>query len=72
VGAGRRVAASLPQAMAQQVKFVGLDIDVIRRLRDNAEIEPRGFRQVAGDIQIGPDSLLFAPLERVVPRDTTI
>jgi hypothetical protein len=68
----RTVASSLPHAMAQQVKFVGLDIGVIRRLRDRAEIEPQRFRRVADEIQIGPDSLLFAPLDRVVPRATTI
>ncbi|HEU0149696.1 MAG TPA: hypothetical protein VFR21_22800 [Bradyrhizobium sp.] len=67
----RTIVAALPAGMAESVKFVGLDIDVVRRFREGMPLEGRHGR--AGDgIQIGSDGLLLARLDRIVPPEIEI
>jgi hypothetical protein len=64
-------AASLAQTMPGRIKFVGLDVDIVRGLRDHHQIEPK-VRRSFNDIQIGPDGLVYAPIDHVAPRSVTI
>ena len=54
-----QTAETLPEILARQIRFVGMDIDVVRQLRDKSLIEPRVTLQMSDGTSIGPDGLLF-------------
>jgi hypothetical protein len=72
VDEARQTAETLPEILARQIRFVGMDLDVVRQLRDNSAIGPRVTRQMSDGTSIGPDGLLFAPIERIVFKPVTI
>lgn len=50
--------------------FAGVDIDVVRRLRDNLELSPMP-RRSDGALQIGTDGFLYAPIDQVTPHEVS-
>ncbi|WP_426434083.1 hypothetical protein [Bradyrhizobium genosp. P] len=68
----RAAAATLPPELASQIRFVGMEIDNIRRLRDLTALKPRHTREMADGTSVGPDGLVFAPIDRVLPLQTEI
>ena len=72
VDEARQAAQTLPETLARQIRFVGMDIDVIRKLRDRSALEPRESLSAAGGVSVGPDGLLFAPIGRMVPKPIEI
>jgi hypothetical protein len=70
VDEARQTAETLPEILARQIRFVGIDVAVVRR--DNSAIEPRITRRMSDGTSIGPDGLLFAPIERIVFKAVTI
>jgi hypothetical protein len=68
----RQSAETMPEALAQQIRFVGIDIDVVRQLRDKSVVESRLTRGMSDGTSIGPDDLLFAPIARIVPKAIVI
>jgi len=68
----RNLSLSLPGAIADKFRFVGLDTDVVLSMRSHQAIEPRSPRVEEDGTTIGPDGLLFAPLGRVVSRAVEI
>jgi hypothetical protein len=68
----REAAGTLPEALARQFLFVGIDIDVVRHLRDKSAVEPRETRRISEGMTIGPDGLLFAPIQRIIPKSIAI
>jgi hypothetical protein len=65
-------AAAMPAELARQIRFVGMQIDHIRRLRDQSPLEPRPPRATKDGTSVGPDGLVFAPLARVRPLQVEI
>jgi hypothetical protein len=68
----RVAAAAMPAELAGQIRFVGIQIDDIRRLRDQSPLEPRPARGMADGTSVGPDGLVFAPIGRVRPLQIQI
>jgi hypothetical protein len=64
----RDAASSLPTVIASRFWFVGLDTEMILRMRSQGDMEPRPTRLELDGTTIGPDGLLLAPLNRVVPK----
>jgi hypothetical protein len=64
--------AAMPVELARQIRFVGMQIDDIQRLRDQSPLEPRLPRETVDGTSVGPDGLVFAPLERVRPLQVEI
>jgi hypothetical protein len=65
-------ATAMPAELARQIRFVGMQVNDIRRLRDHTPLEPRKPRATADGTSIGPDGLVFAPLARVRPLQVEI
>jgi hypothetical protein len=72
VDEARQTAETLPEMLARQIRFVGMNVDVVRQLRDNSAREPRSRGKCPTGRSIGPDDLLFAPVERIVLKPVTI
>ena len=68
----RVASAAMPPELASQIRFVGMEIDDIRRLRDQSDLEPRPVRRMADGTSVGPDGLVFAPIGRVRPLQIQI
>jgi hypothetical protein len=68
----RAAAAAMPPELASQIRFVGMQIDDIRRLRDQSDLEPRPVRRSADGTSVGPDGLVFAQIGRVRPLQIEI
>ncbi len=64
--------ATAPHVLGSKFRFVGLDLDVILKIRDTATLEARPSRKDIYGTRIGPDGLLFAPLNRIAPRSIDI
>ena len=63
---------ALPEPLSRQLRFVGIDVDIVAHMRDHAEVEPRTIRRSDDGTRIGPDGLLLAPLDRIFPRAIAI
>jgi hypothetical protein len=72
VAQARQVADALPTRMARQIRFVGMNIETIRRLRDRSALKPRVVRGLADGTSVGPDGLVFAPIGRMSPTQVQI
>ena len=68
----RGMLAVLPQRLSRQIRFIGIDVDVVTGMRENAKAEPRTIRLTDDGNRIGPDGLLMAPLDRIFPRAVAI
>ena len=68
----RVASAAMPPELASQIRFVGIQIDDIRRLRDQSDLKPRPVRRSADGTSVGPDGLVFAPIGRVRPLQIEI
>jgi hypothetical protein len=65
-------AETLPAAVARQIRFVGMDIETIQRLRDHSALKPRVVRGSADGTSVGPDGFVFAPIGRTSPQQTQV
>jgi hypothetical protein len=72
IAEARGLLDALPDALLRQIRFVGMDVDVVTHMRDHAEVEPRTLRRSDDGTRIGPDGLLMAPLDRIFPRAIAI
>jgi hypothetical protein len=63
---------ALPAPLSRQIRFVGIDVDVVAHMRDHAEVKPRTILRGDDGTRIGPDGLLMAPLDRIFPRAIAI
>jgi hypothetical protein len=68
----RVAAAAMPAELASQIRFVGMEIDAIRILRDQSILKPRPVRGMADGTSVGPDGLVFAPIGRARPLQIDI
>ncbi|WP_439364229.1 hypothetical protein ACNJYD_30790 [Bradyrhizobium sp. DASA03005] len=66
-----RTARRLEQDMPGAIKFLGIDTEVIKGMLTGHLAQPRVHRS-SGDIQIGADSSVYAPIKRVTPRAVSI
>lgn len=72
VNEAQTMLASLPTEIALRLFFVGFDLDMVLRLRENQAVNPRPVRRADDGTRVGSDGLLVAPLGRVSPIPMTI